>query len=239
MPDLANKNIECQLSENFSWTTSHTFVDVCHKYWVGHIQTKIICLSKSQILLCLLYFYLTTWWEEGELREGQVTDKENTEERYSGIWVWWVEVSHLIFIPSSSSKCLTTGMEEPDHSRETVAILYCQIQRANSKYDCLCIAFECHQRKITAKEAPSNQVNEMTWPVDISQHLLLITTGLQCLHSGLRMRKLSWQSQGLCIEPTAGAPSHQGVINVSPVGSVYGSKDLGIKVGVTSNVPSK
>lgn len=159
--------------------------------------------------------------------------KENTEERHSGIWVGWVEVSHLISIPSSSSKYLTTGMEEPYHSGKMVAILYCQTQRANSKYDCLCIAFDCHQRRATAKEAPSNQVNEMTRPVDISQHLLLISAGPQCLHSGLWMRKLHWQSQGLCIEPTAGAPSHQDVINVSPVGSIYGSKDLGIKVGAT------
>lgn len=170
--------------------------------------------------------------EEGELKEGQVEGKKNTEERHSGIWVQWVKVSHLVFIPSSSSKCLTTGIEEPGHSGEAVAVLYCPIRRANSKYDCLCIAFECHQRRVTAKETLSNQVDEMTWPADISQHLLLITAGPQCLHSGLWMRKWHWQSQRLCIEPTAGAPSHQGVIYVSPVGRVYGSKDLGLKVGV-------
>lgn len=87
------------------------------------------------------------------------------------------EFDELKFLICSFSECLTMRMEEPDNSGEAGAALYYHILRANSKYDSHCIVFECHQRTFAAREALNNQVDKMTWPVDISQHLSLITTG--------------------------------------------------------------
>lgn len=70
------------------------------------------------------------------------------------------------------------------------------------------IVFECPQRTFTTKEALNNQMDEMTWPVDISQHLSLVAAGTPVL--------AQWVTdEELCIDPTAGAASHQAVIYVS------------------------
>lgn len=72
----------------------------------------------------------------------------------------------------------------------------------------VCIVFECPQRTFTTKEALNNQMDEMTWPVDISQHLSLIATGTPVLAQWV-------MDEELCRDPTAGTPSHQAVIYVS------------------------
>lgn len=90
---------------------------------------------------------------------------------------------------------------------------------------------QLHLNATREQSVPLNiQVDKMSWPVDISRHLFLITPGTPVLAQWIMNEVTTLTESKLSIDPTAGVSSHKAVVYVSPVSRMYGFKNLGVEV---------